>query len=179
MWEQDLSGRKRRMSHQQNVPIIQSFEQQNAFWSVRRRAWAKSKIVKKPVEGRCVKASNARELRKQTPEDKHLAQGKLIWTLLAWSLRSNPNWNHHCLAILRSNCKSSISRFKLKSTFVWQLWDQITKVPFEGFIYGLSTTEWQLLFATTLCMYMWNFNKYCMISFSLGWLPAVPSLIRH
>ncbi len=154
MQERDLSGRKRRMSHQQNVPIFQSFEWRNAFWSVRRRAWAKSKIVKKPVEGRCVKASNARELRKQTPEDKPLAQGERIWTFLAWSLRSNPNWNYHCLATLRSNCKSSmsrhwlksifvlatlisnckssISRLKLKSTFLWQLWDQIAKVPFQG-----------------------------------------------
>jgi hypothetical protein len=34
--------------------------------------------VKKPVEERCIKASNARELRKQTPEDEQLAQGKLI-----------------------------------------------------------------------------------------------------
>lgn len=141
MQERDLSGRNRRMSHQQNVPIIQSFEWQNAFWSVRRRAWAKSKIVKKPVEGRCIKASNARELRKQTPEDKQLAQGKHIWTLLAWSLRSNPNWNHHCfgnfeiklqkfhckaqteiiicLATLSSNCKSSIWRFHLWTVDNW------------------------------------------------------------
>jgi hypothetical protein len=36
------------------------------------------------------------------------------------------------LATLISNCKSSISRLKLKSTFLWQLWDQIAKVPFQG-----------------------------------------------
>jgi len=37
-----------------------------------------------------------------------------------------------CLVPWRSNCKSSISRLKLKPTFVWYLGDQIAKVPFQG-----------------------------------------------
>jgi hypothetical protein len=124
-----------------------------------------------------------------------------LWDRIAKVPFQGSNWNQHlfdnfeiklqkfhfkaqteikiCLATLRSNCKSSISRLKLKSTFVCNFEIKLQKFHLKVSFMDCQQLNGNFCLQQHYDMYMWNFNKYCMISFSLGWLPTVPSLIRH